>query len=265
VFVITQQFGWNLTNRPIRRNFTHTDYVSVMEGARAVLPWSAAANGLQEAVTASYRVVLEHSALMNFSRWFVYSVFLGFLMPFWSLSFATHAFGVERENRSLIWLTTRPVPRGSIYLAKLAGLLPWTLGLNLLGFGLICWAAGPTGAKAFAMYWPAVLGGSLAYSALFHLIGATFRRPAVVALVYVFFVETIVGDLPGSVKKCSISYYTRCLLYQSAEEQGISPERSLAFVPVGGTTAWLVLIGVTLVLTALGMAWFARSENGDAG
>jgi hypothetical protein len=109
-----------------------------------------------------------------------------------------------------------------------------------------------------------VVGGTVAYSALFHLIGVVARRPAVVALVYVFFVEVIVGDLPGSLKKCSISYYTRCLMYERVESLGISPERGIAFVPVSGETAWAVLAVVTVVLTAVGMALFARMEHNDS-
>jgi hypothetical protein len=40
-------------------------------------------------------------------------VFLSFLLPLFSLSFATEALGSERESRSLVWLLSRPLPRGA--------------------------------------------------------------------------------------------------------------------------------------------------------
>ena len=50
----------------------------------------------------------ESKPLAVFSRWLVFFLFLGFLLPLWNLSFATSALGSDRENRSLIWLMTRP-------------------------------------------------------------------------------------------------------------------------------------------------------------
>ena len=49
---------------------------------------------------------------------------------------------------------------------------------------------------------PSVLAGSIALAALFHLMGALVRRPAVVGLVYIFFFETLVANLPGSQRQC---------------------------------------------------------------
>src|SRR5204862_5123117 len=110
---------------------------------------------------AAFESVLQASRFVMFARWVLFSLFLAFLLPLWSLSFATQALGGEREDRSLVWLLTRPLPRWSIYLAKFVGVLPWSLALNLGGFAIICWAAGPPGRTAFRLFWPAILAGSL--------------------------------------------------------------------------------------------------------
>src|SRR5260370_13558720 len=73
------------------------------------------------------------------------SLLLNFLLPIWSLSFATNSIGEDRESRSLIWLLTRPLPPPLIYLAKFVALLPWTLGLTVAGFGLLSLLGGPPG------------------------------------------------------------------------------------------------------------------------
>src|SRR5579872_6501522 len=56
-------------------------------------------------------------------------VFLTFLLPLWSMSFATQALGADRESNSLIWLLTRPLPRAAVYLGKFVAMLPWSLAL----------------------------------------------------------------------------------------------------------------------------------------
>jgi ABC-2 type transport system permease protein len=211
------------------------------------------------------RLKQESEPLAVFSRWVVFLLFLGFLLPLFSLSFAAGSFGHEREGRSLVWLMTRPLPRSAVYLAKFLGGLPWCLGLTVGGFALLCLAGGATGREAFFLYGPGVFAGSLAFAAIFHLFGALFPRPAIVGLLYAFFFETLLSELPipGTLKRLSINYYTRCLLYSAAEGKDVPTESSSLFVPVSPTTAWVVLLGATVGLTALGMWLFARSEYRD--
>jgi len=207
----------------------------------------------------------ETRPLAVFSRWVVFLLFLGFLLPLFSLSFATGALGQEREGRSLVWLMTRPLPRSGVYLAKFLGMLPWCLALTVGGFGLLCLAGGETGRRAFVLYAPGVFAGTLAFAALFHLFGALLPRPSIVALLYAFFFETLLSELPipGTLKRLSINYYTRCLLYSAARGEDVPVESSSLFVPVGPTTAWAVLLGVTVGLTVLGMWLFAKMEHRD--
>jgi ABC-type transport system involved in multi-copper enzyme maturation permease subunit len=198
-----------------------------------------------------------------FSWRIILFMFVGFLLPIWSLSFATEALGREREGRNLVWVLTRPLSRPAIYLAKLLAALPWCLGFNFLGFGLICLAGGETGQLAFRLYWPAVLAASVAYAALFHLMGAWFRRAAVVAVLYSFFLESFMGSMPGYWKRLSISFYTRCLMFLPGGEYGVRPFRPDMYIPVAATTAWWVLGVATLLFLGLGMYVFSRSEYLD--
>jgi ABC-type Na+ efflux pump permease subunit len=218
-----------------------------------------------DAVLSAWRAVLDRSGFFVFSNWIVFWVFLSFLLPIWSLSFATEALGGEQESRSLVWLLSRPLSRWSIYLAKFVALLPWGLGLNLGGFALLCLAAGNPGHLAFRLYWPAVLGGSLAFCSLFHLMGACFRRSAVVAIIYAFFLETVLGNMPGYMKRISISFYTRCLMFESLEDHGMQPpEKHSVYLPVTSDTAWWVLACLTVAFLMVGMLVFSRAEYHEA-
>lgn len=229
----------------------------------AVLPWPAPAVAVQEGTAAVFGAVLERSGFFVFSNWVVFSIYLSFLLPVWSLSFATEALGSEREARSLVWLLTRPLPRPAIYLAKFTALLPWALGLNLGGFALLCVLAGQPGRQALALFWPAVFWATLAFCALYHLFAAAFRRAAVVALIYSFFLETILGNMPGLMKRVSIGFYARCMMFDVAQDQGLQPVKPSVYLPVSGTTALWVLVAATAVLLVTGMFLFARTEYQD--
>ena len=154
------------------------------------------------------------------------------------------------------------MPRWSVYLAKFLGGLPWCLLASGGGFVVLCLAGGSLGQRALQTYWPAVVAGTISFAALFHLIGALFRRPAVVGLVYIFFFETLVANLPGSLKQLSLNYYVRSLLYNEATANlsVVTPESLDVYAPLDSSTAWATLIGVTLVLTLIGGYLFGRQE-----
>ncbi len=253
--LVTVRFGWDRTEQRIRRS--HVRLVEFVAGGMAA--------PVIESSPAVQLMKKESAPLAVYSRWMVFFIFLGFLLPLWNLAFATSALGSDRENRSLIWLMTRPIPRWGIYLAKFFAVLPWCILLNLGGFALICLCSGRVGREALQLYWPAVLAATLAFTAVFHMIAALFPRPAIVGLLYAFFFETILSELPvpGTVKRFSINYYARCLMYSAAGDSNVPVESASLFVPVSDRVAWLVLIGVTVVITAAGMYLFSRTEYRD--
>jgi hypothetical protein len=261
VAVQNQMGNWDMSRwrHPRRGGPSYATWALAVQ-LPAALDRSPHAGALGLALAGSSRAILGSSAFLVFSYGVVFSLFFTFLLPIWSLSFATEALGGERESNSLVWLLTRPLSRPGIYLAKFLALLPWSVGLNVGGFALMCLAAGPPGARAFRLFWPAVLAATLTFSALFYLMGACFRRPAVVAIVYSFCLEIILGNMPGYMKRVSVGFYARCMMFQAAEGQGVQPDNPDVFLPVGGTTALWVLLGATAALLALGTWVFARAE-----
>jgi len=252
---------WPLTHRRLRPNpYTYRDSLLLMTKQQAELSRAEPASALQWAVIGSVAMAYDQSGFMIFSRWVVFAIFQAFLLPLLTLSFATDAIGGEREARTFIWLFTRPLPRSSIYLAKFIATLPWCLGFNLVGFAAVCLCAGEIGREALRLYWPAIAWGTLAFAALFHLIAAIFRRPAIVALLYSFFFEVLVSDLPGDLKRVSLSFYIRSLMFGATRELDIEPDALNVYAPVEGGTALLVLVGASVVLTLIGMWVFSRQE-----
>jgi hypothetical protein len=262
VAINTAADRWGLQHRryPGRQGPTVEQWVD--RGQMTFLAGHRTAGGqaLANAVFGGTRALLKESAFLVFSREAVFSIFLSFLLPIWSLSFATEALGGDREHNNLVWLLTRPLPRSAIYLAKFVALLPWSIGLNVGGFAILCLAGGAPGAQALRLFWPAVLWATLAFSALFYLMGAYFRRPAVVAIVYSFFLETLLGNMPGYLKRVSVGFYARCMMFEAAQGYGVQPEKPSVFLPVEGATALAVLVTATIGLLILGSVLFSRSQ-----
>ncbi len=246
-----------------RQIVTYNEVGQQLAAMEAMLPFAVPTQAIMSAASGTYQGALQRSGVGKFTRAIMFSLFVGFLLPVWCLSFATEALGGDVESRSLIWLLTRPLPRWSIYFAKYVALLPWALGFTVGGFGLMCWTAGAPGREAFVLFWPAIAGGTLAFTSLFHLLSAATRRPTVVGLVYCFFLETLLGDMPGLMKRVSVSYYVRCVIFDAAAGLGIHPDKPSVYMPVSGATAWAVLAVITVTSLALGAWFFGRSEYRD--
>ncbi len=198
---------------------------------------------------------------MNYSRWVVHGVYLGFLLPLLTLAYATPAFAAERENRTLIWIATRPLPRSSIYLAKWLGSLPWCW-LATVGI-LLAWAAvgGTYGQQSWRLYAPAAVAGTFALSAVFHCLAAFFRKPIVWGLIYVFFFEALVGSMPGALKQLSLTFHMRSIMYNAAAEAGYPVELLALPEAVEAATAWTVLLATPMVISGIGAYLYGITED----
>lgn len=283
--------GWGLENRRIRRTqVTYREYGEQLLPAsryKAVLaspdhagkrpinaaeipqPLDPLRDSLSSLILSVPHAVMQSERVLadwrfaNFARLVVLGAYLGFVLPMFTLAYASGAIGSEREARSLIWLLTRPMPRSAIYLAKFLGSLPWCVAFSLGGFLVLCAAGGDPGRTAFRLFWPAALAGTLALASVFHLFGALFRWPVVIGLVYVFFFEILVAVLPGSLKLLSLTFYARSLMYNEAVAAGYPGTMLEVSGPVSSTTAWSVLLSATVGFTLLGMKLFSRAEYRD--
>jgi ABC-type transport system involved in multi-copper enzyme maturation permease subunit len=238
---------------------TYADWLAMVQ----TLPWSKEASLPVQACTGAGAAVIARGGFQVFSTWVVLSFFVSFLMPVWTLSFATDALGAESENGTLIWLLARPLSRPAIYMAKYTGMLPYTFGMCAGGFGVLCLAGGWPGRLAFQVFWPAVLMGTWAFSSLYFCMGACLQRPAIVAIVYSFFLETVLANMPGHMKRLSIGFYTRCMMFEGAAQHGFQPEKPAVYQPVSGSVAFVVLTAVVAASLFFGIWVFSYKEYRD--
>ena len=191
------------------------------------------------------------------------TIYVTFLLPMFCLSFGTAGIATDVENRTLVYLLVTPLPRPLIFTAKFAASLFMSLAWTLGSLVLLCRLGRKPGWEALPVVWQAVLWSTFAYVALFQLISVSFRRATILALAYAVFLETLIGNMPGIVKRLTVSYYTRCLIFDRGEVLGLDtsgPFNPELFLPISGESAQIVLWLITAALWMAGLWVFTFRE-----
>ncbi len=200
-------------------------------------------------------------AFGQFSDWFVIQLFTLFLLPICALAFATSSIGGDREDRTLLFLLVRPIPRWLILFAKWSATLPLVLALVIGSFYIYCRLAGPAAEGAFRLYLPAIFLMTVAYVSLFHLFAVMFRHATITALVYALFMEALLGNMPGVIKRVAVSFYGRSMIYGQVGGNILPEPTVFESLPVA-MSAW-ALGGIALGGLILAAVIFSRSEYRD--
>lgn len=210
-------------------------------------------------------------AFERFSREFVVFQFSLLVIPLCALTYATTSIGGDREDRTLLFLLVRPLPRPCIVLAKIAATLPLVLGLTVAVFFVDCRLAGVAGRAAFDAYLPAVLLMSVSYVAAFHLFAVWFRHATVLALIYSIFMEFFLSNIPGMVQRLAVNFYGRSMIYDygtallqsTGSGRVVEPVDPRVFTPVSAAGALWAMLGISFAATLLAMIIFQRKEYRD--
>lgn len=181
-----------------------------------------------------------------------------------SAVFSTAVIAQEVEQRTIVYLLTRPIPRPILLLAR------WLASCAVVFvLAWVCMAAcaigtmGPSGLThpVFHRDTVACAVGVLAYGALFVLFSLWFNRALIVCLVFAFGWEAAVPNMPGDPSFLSIFSYLASI------SQHPRSERDQAFldllagqigsVSIPPATAWAVMI-VFIPATVGSMTWWFR-------
>jgi ABC-type transport system involved in multi-copper enzyme maturation permease subunit len=194
--------------------------------------------------------------------------YIGFLVPIFAISYGAAGIGGDREDRTLIYLLIVPIPRAVLYLTKALGTLLLVTAWTASSLALLCLLAGSYGREVFPVFLlPSLLGVSL-YASLFLLLGATFRHGTIISLAYWFFLEVLFGAMPGIVKRLTVAYYMKCIIYESGQELKLAPVGRVAretFLAIPGPTAAWVMASAIVVLLAAGASVLSSREYAELG
>lgn len=171
------------------------------------------------------------------------------VLPFIALIFSTEALGTEVDDRTLIYLTLRPVPSWAIALAKFAACGVVTVAAIWIAlvpsFLLSGGAGGPAGLL------PALLVGSacgaLAYAALFLLLGLLVRRALLAGAIYILLWETALAGLSTGAAHLSVRFYALAIATGVLHADYLIPDDVLSTLP--NLLTALIFLAVVSTLT----------------
>ena len=161
-------------------------------------------------------------------------VFASFVVPICAVAYATASIGGDREDRTLLFLLVRPgAALADSAWPSSSATLPLVLGL-VMGVVLCLlprWR-GEIGRQAYPLYLPAIFYMTVAYVSLFHFFAVTFRHSTIIALIYSLFMELLLGNMPGIVKRVAINYYGRSMMYAAGVSAGLERPDPQWFEPI---------------------------------
>ena len=173
---------------------------------------------------------------------------VGVVMPIIVMSLATASFGNEIEDKTLIYIALKPVPRWKIALPKF--LAPVVIAAPLVAAsGAAATYIGLGDVVAAAAVAVSLLAGMVAYAAIFTWAGLVTTRALPFAIVYVFLWEGLLSTFIGGVRYLSVRGYTLAIMPGlDPDGLGALEERVIEFpaAVVGAALVCAVFLGLTV-------------------
>ncbi|PJE96520.1 hypothetical protein CUT44_18725 [Streptomyces carminius] len=174
---------------------------------------------------------------------------LATMVPLIGVVAGTGAIGPEIDDGSIVYLLAKPVKRPTIILTKLTVAVAVTMafsGIPMLIAGFILNGNSQQIAVAFTV---AAVVASIAYSAVFLLLGTVSRNAVVFGLIYALIWESLFGNLVPGARTLSVQQWALALAEKTASpDVGINSD-------VGLVTAAILLAVVTVAGT-----WYAGQK-----
>jgi ABC-type transport system involved in multi-copper enzyme maturation permease subunit len=157
----------------------------------------------------------------------IWVFYLRFTVPVLGVFYGTSLMADEVEDKTITYLFVRPIRRGAVLIGKYLAYLGCTVFVVLpsvvLVYLLVVPMQGSLGGSFIDLLKDlALLALGLAvYGALFAFIGAKFKRPLLVGLVFIFGWEQAALAFPGYMKKFTVAYYLQALVPHAMPNDGV--------------------------------------------
>jgi ABC-2 type transport system permease protein len=188
----------------------------------------------------------------------IWMLFLRFVIPVLGVFYGTALMADEIEDKTITYLFTRPIPRGAVLVGKYLAYLACTSlvvlpSVMVVYFLLVRFSEIPS-TFGHLLTDLGLLGLGLAvYGAVFAFVGAFFKRPLVIGLVFAFGWEQVAMVMPGYMKRFTIAYYIQSLVPHAMPEDGVVSMLQGLFrdtPPVAVALMWLVAYLVVFLYLA---------------
>jgi ABC-type transport system involved in multi-copper enzyme maturation permease subunit len=181
--------------------------------------------------------------------------------------YGTSLMADEVEDKTITYLFTRPIRRGAVMVGKFLAYLACTILVVLpsvvLVYLLIVPMQGSLGGSFLDLLKDLLLLslGLAVYGALFAFVGAKFKRPLLVGLVFIFGWEQAALAFPGYLKKFTVAYYLQALVPHAMPSDNTLSMIQGVFRDSPGLGSSLFWLGVILTLFLTLAAWVVERRE----
>jgi ABC-type transport system involved in multi-copper enzyme maturation permease subunit len=175
--------------------------------------------------------------------------------------YGTSLIADEVEDKTITYLFTRPIPKGAVLVGKYLAYLACTLLVVLPSVVIVYLSIAPLRGSLGGSFIDllkdlALLSVGLAvYGAVFAFIGARFKRPLLVGLIFIFGWEQAALAFPGYLKKFTVAYYLQAMVPHAMPNDSVVSMIQGLFretPSLAESLVWLAIItGVFLWLAAV--------------
>ena len=190
----------------------------------------------------------------------IWILYIRFVVPVLGVFYGTALIADEVDDKTITYLLTRPIARPAVLWGKYLAYLACTLLLVLPSATIVYFLIVPLGRGSIGAEFPTLLAdlgmlaaGLAAYGAVFAFIGARFKRPLVMGLVFALGWEPVILVFPGYLKRLTVAYYLQALVPHAMPADSSIGSLLQAFVEVPSLASSLA----GLVIIILGALWVA--------
>lgn len=156
----------------------------------------------------------------------IWVFYLRFTVPVLGVFYGTSLIADEVEDKTITYLFTRPIPKGAVLVGKYFAYMICTLCVVLPSIMLVYLLIVPLQGSLGGAF-PDLLKdlalvslGLASYGALFAFVGAKFKRPLLVGLIFVFGWEQAALLFPGYMRYYTVAYYLQALVPHAMPNDG---------------------------------------------
>jgi len=198
----------------------------------------------------------------------IWGLYVRFAIPVLAVFYGTSLMADEIEDKTITYLFTRPIRRGSVLVGTYFAYLACTAMVVLPSVMLVYLLIVPSAGGSLATSFPSLvkdlgilLLGLAVYGALFAFVGAWFKRPVLTGLVFLFGWEQAALVFPGDFKKFTVAHYLQALVPHTMPQEGLASLLQSVFRDAPSISRSLVtLVLVTVVALFLAMRTVERRE-----
>jgi ABC-2 type transport system permease protein len=187
------------------------------------------------------------------------------ILPLASAIFSSAIVSAEVEQKTIVYLLTRPIPRWQLLLFRMLASVLVVFVIGALAITVVSLAVfRGLGHPQFGRDLVAAFVGAFAYGGLFTLLSLLINRSMIVSLLFAFGWETAVPRLPGDIQMLSINSYLASIAnrpyFVGVENPIVNNETGLGSSSIAPTFAWFFLAIFITFCFVMSMLWFNRAE-----